>query len=81
MAKKNTPSKASEEVLASLHSAVADLLLLRVRSGEITPAELSAAIKFLKDNHIEADPDSPKMKDIVKELPKFEDEYAPEADE
>jgi hypothetical protein len=77
MAKKNKPSKASEEILAALHSAVADTLLAKIRSGEVTSADLSVAIKFLKDNHIEADPEVPVMQDIVKELPKFNDEFAP----
>lgn len=46
--------RASEELLGSLHDAIARDLLTRVRSGEATSAELSAAIKFLKDNGIEA---------------------------
>ena len=49
-------SRASEALLSTLHDAVAQELLGRVRSGEASPAELSAAIKFLKDNGIEALP-------------------------
>lgn len=41
-------------ILASLHMAVASDLLRRIESGEATPAELSVATKFLKDNGIEA---------------------------
>lgn len=66
---------ASEELLGSLHDAVAADLLRKVQSGEATAQELSAAIKFLKDNGIEAvaennDP----LKDLAAELPKFTDE-------
>ena len=46
--------RATEDLLGSLHDAVAQDLLMRVQSGEATPAELQAAIKFLKDNGIEA---------------------------
>lgn len=46
--------RASESILAALHEATAMELLGRVKSGEASPAELSAAIKFLKDNGIEA---------------------------
>ena len=46
--------RASEALLASLHNAVASQLLTKVNSGEATAQELSAAIKFLKDNGIEA---------------------------
>lgn len=47
---------ASNELLQSLHNAVAVDLLEKINSGEATAAELSAAIKFLKDNGIEALP-------------------------
>ena len=36
--------RASEDLLSTLHDAVAQELLGRVRSGEASPAELSAAI-------------------------------------
>ena len=45
-----------EQTLATLHTAVATELLDRVRSGEAKPADISNAIKFLKDNHIDAMP-------------------------
>lgn len=47
---------ASNEMLQKLHDAVCDDLLFKIQSGEATAAELSAAIKFLKDNGIEALP-------------------------
>ena len=36
--------------LEELHELVTEELLARVRSGEATSAELSVAVKFLKDN-------------------------------
>ena len=36
--------------LEELHEVVTEELLARVRSGEATSAELSVAVKFLKDN-------------------------------
>jgi hypothetical protein len=49
---------ASKQILDSLHDAVAQDLLNKVQSGEASAAELTAAIKFLKDNGIEALPAS-----------------------
>lgn len=43
-----------KEALAKLHDAVAEELLSRITSGEATPADLSVAVKFLKDNEITA---------------------------
>ena len=48
-------SKATEEVLAELHSVVAKELTRRIKGGEAQAADISAAIRFLKDNGIEAD--------------------------
>jgi hypothetical protein len=71
--------RASEEILGSLHDAIANDLLRRVQSGEASPAELNAAIKFLQNNGIEALTvvDSPLAK-LVASLPSFEEdeEYA-----
>ena len=46
--------RASEEVLGELHDMVAQVLLSKLQSGEATPAEINAAIKFLQNNNIEA---------------------------
>ena len=68
-------SKASEDLLASLHNAVAEDLLKKVTSGEATAQELSAAIKFLKDNGIEAVKEPGEALDkLTQVLPSFEDE-------
>lgn len=47
--------KATEEMLNTLHQLVAKDLAKRISSGEATVQELSAAIKFLKDNEVIAD--------------------------
>ena len=39
-----------KQLIDSLHEAVTQELLLRVRGGEATASELSVAVKFLKDN-------------------------------
>lgn len=61
---------APKELLESLHQAVAEDLLGKIKSGEASAAEISAAIKFLKDNGIEAIPaaGSP-LGDLVDSLP------------
>lgn len=61
---------APKELLENLHRAVAEDLLDKIKSGEATAAEISAAIKFLKDNGIEAIPSagSP-LGDLVDSLP------------
>lgn len=61
---------ASTDLLKSLHNAVAEDLLEKIQSGEATAAELSAAIKFLKDNGIEALPmEGSPLGNLVDNLP------------
>jgi hypothetical protein len=45
---------ASKEVLTDLHAALADALSARIKDGTATAADLSVAVKFLKDNGIDA---------------------------
>ena len=54
-------SKAPQEALENLHSQVARELSDRIATGEASSADISNAIKFLKDNGIEGLPvqDSP----------------------
>ena len=63
-------TKASFDLLDALHSAVAHQLLDKIQTGEATAAEISVAVKFLKDNHIEAlaVPDSP-ISNLLEALP------------
>lgn len=70
----NTP--ASDEVLNQLHQIVARELADRIQSGEAKPADLAAAIKFLKDNDItvgKIEAGSP-MADLIKQMPFPEEE-------
>lgn len=47
---------APKDILDALHKVVGEQLLARIQSGEATAAEFGQAIKFLKDNGIEAIP-------------------------
>lgn len=69
-------AKASNDLLESLHNAVAKDLLAKIESGEAAPAEISAAIKFLKDNGVEATRETSKDLDKLAQqsLPQFDDE-------
>ncbi|GGX91246.1 hypothetical protein GCM10007160_18430 [Litchfieldella qijiaojingensis] len=66
-------STASKELLEKLHNAVGKQLLERIESGEATASEFAQAVKFLKDNGIEAVPtdDSPlgQLSSSVSKLP------------
>jgi len=66
---------ASKEILGDLHSAIAAELLQRVQTGEASAAELSTAIRFLKDNNIEAiAADNDGLTALMKALPDFDNE-------
>lgn len=64
-----------QQMLAELHHGVAETLLEKIRSRSITPPELNAAIKFLKDNGIEAipTPETP-LGELANEIPDFHPE-------
>ncbi len=65
-----------KDLLNELHEGVTKELLTRVRSGEATSAELSVAVKFLKDNGASSDvvmADSP-MANLLEALP-FEEAH------
>ncbi len=63
------------DILADLHEAIAKDLLRRVASGEAQASELSVAVKFLKDNGIEAraTDDSP-LANLAASFPSFDEE-------
>ena len=66
---------ASVELLGNLHTAVAADLLQRIQSGEASEAELSTAIRFLKDNNIEAiASDNEGLTALMEALPDFDSE-------
>jgi len=61
---------APNKLLEELHNAVAEDLLYKIQNGDATAAELSAAIKFLKDNGIEALPmEGSPLGNLVDHLP------------
>lgn len=80
----DTPTRASDEFLGRLHIAVAEHLTNRLASGEAEAGEVNAAIKFLKDNKIEALNTDPHMRNLAermaKELPEFDSEDMDEQD-
>ena len=68
-------NKASAELLDALHGVVAEKLKARIMSGEATAADFGAAIKFLKDNGVEADPlKSPAVTSLADSMPDFNDD-------
>lgn len=66
--------RATEALFAKLHLAVCEELLRRIQSGEAKPADLAVAVKFLKDNGIEAvmAAGSP-IRKLVDNMPDFND--------
>jgi hypothetical protein len=71
MAKK----RASETKLGQLHDLVATRLLEELKNPECPPAIFNAAIKFLKDNSIEAVmEDGSPLKALFEGMPEFEDD-------
>lgn len=60
----------SKPALEELHSVVAEELLARIKSGDAKPADLAVAVKFLKDNGVDAlaSNDSP-LKRLAQVLP------------
>jgi hypothetical protein len=65
------------DLLEKLHEELAKDLLVRIQSGEATAAEMANAIRFLKDNGIDAhiQQGSP-LENLAKILP-FQDPDAP----
>ncbi|QYD70155.1 hypothetical protein KZJ38_07570 [Paraburkholderia edwinii] len=62
-------SKATQEALSELHGVVAKELTRRINENEASAADIGAAIKFLKDNHITAAiEDNSHLKDLKKKL-------------
>jgi len=74
----DTPIRASDDFLGNLHVAVANHLAARMASGNAEAAEVNAAIKFLKDNKIEALANDPHLQNLANKmasnLPEFDSE-------
>ncbi len=49
-------AKATKDALAELHGVIAEELTKRISSGLWAASDVAAAIKFLKDNDVTADP-------------------------
>ena len=47
--------KGNEELLDQLHGLLTKELINKLKSGEATPADYGAAIRFLKDNNVTAE--------------------------
>ncbi len=64
-----------DEILLTLHTAVAQTLLDRIKAGDAKSADLGVAVRFLKDNGIEAAPvnDNPLAR-LLESLPFDEEE-------
>lgn len=61
--------KATKESLSDLHGVIAEQLTERLKSGLWAASDVAAAIKFLKDNDITADPGENKaLADMKAEL-------------
>ncbi|WP_349434256.1 hypothetical protein [Pararhizobium sp. A13] len=68
-------SAASIDVMAALHGIVAEELMNRIKDGTATAADISNAIKFLKDNGIEARADkNAAVASLASQFPTFHDE-------
>ena len=52
----NVKGRANTDKLGDLHGAVSEFLILVIQSGKASPAFIGAAITFLKNNNITADP-------------------------
>ena len=61
------------ETFATLHQALAEDLLARIRSGQATAAELNVARQMLKDNGIEAVPVKDSGLEGLAKIPPFDD--------
>lgn len=71
---------ASKEAMNDLHSAVAQELKARIASGEASAADISNAIKFLKDNGVEAlSVPGSAVESLARQFPVFDDEDATDA--
>ena len=72
---------ATESALATLHELVASTLAARLASDICTAADISAAIKFLKDNNITATPEAnEKLGELEEELNKSREGVTPADD-
>lgn len=71
-------SKATEDMLASLHGALAEAMARKLREGDFTASDLNVIRQFLKDNGINADGEKDEnIQSIVDDLPDLDDNVTP----
>lgn len=71
-------SKATEDLLASLHGALAEAMKDKLASGEATASDLNVIRQFLKDNGINVDGEKdPAIQSIADDLPDLDDNVTP----
>ena len=67
-------SGASEDSLGELHELIARTLTAKLKSGEASAGDISAAIKFLKDNGISCIASrNEDMKELIDALPVYDE--------
>lgn len=67
-------TKATADVLAALHTEVAEELRNRIKDGSATAADISNAIRFLANNGIEAEPEvNPGLQSLARQFPTFKE--------
>lgn len=63
-------TKATEDLLASLHGELAQAMAEKLRNGEATASDLNVIRQFLKDNGINSDgAKDPNLKSLSDDLP------------
>lgn len=71
-------SRATEDLLASLHGVLAETMMQRLMSGEATPSDLNAIRQFLKDNGINTfGEEDEKIKNLSDQLPELGENVTP----
>lgn len=72
--------RATEDTLGNLHGLIAEKLIEKIKDGKATTADFNTAIKFLKDNNIEAGEDNEglsTLKDILPDLDETQENVVP----
>lgn len=71
-------SRATEDLLASLHGALAEAMKLKLESNDFTASDLNVIRQFLKDNGINTEGEADEtIKSIADDLPELEDNVTP----
>ena len=60
--------RAADKILDSLHALVAERLLARIGEKDVSPQMIAQAIKFLKDNGVDAPSSSPRISNLERAL-------------